>query len=66
MLVLDGEDCHSMAGDKVKPWIQHTTTVTPPFAWHTHHNDGGKLAKLPIVQDGGFYGHARVNGFSFG
>jgi gentisate 1,2-dioxygenase len=66
MLVLNGENCHSMAGNKVKPWIQHTTTVTPPFAWHTHHNDGDKLAKLLIVQDGGFYTHARVTGFSFG
>lgn len=66
MLVLAGENCHSVAGDSVKEWTQYSTTITPPFAWHTHHNNGNVRAELLIVQDGGIFTHSRASGFSFG
>ncbi|MFA5488910.1 MAG: cupin domain-containing protein [Candidimonas sp.] len=65
MLVLAGENCHSAAGDVVKEWTPFSTTITPPFAWHTHHNNGDVRAELLIVQDGGIFTHSRVSGFSF-
>ncbi|WP_441232078.1 cupin domain-containing protein [Tardiphaga sp. 215_C5_N2_1] len=65
MLVLAGEHCHSTVDDKVKEWSHLSTTITPPFAWHAHHNNGGKRAELLIIQDGGIFTHSRVNGFSF-
>jgi len=64
-LVLDGEACHSMVGGMKAQWRPWATVVTPPGAPHSHHNDGGRLAKFLIVQDGGLHYHARTMGFEF-
>ena len=48
-----------------KDWTPWATTITPPVAYHSHHNEGGGLAKFLIVQDGGLYYHGRTMGFSF-
>ncbi|MBR0784786.1 cupin domain-containing protein [Bradyrhizobium iriomotense] len=65
MLVLEGESCRSSVDGNIKEWSKLSTTVTPPFAWHSHHNNGKVRAELLIVQDGGMFTHSRVNGFSF-
>jgi len=64
-LVVEGDDCFSVVDGVRKNWAPWVTTVTPPESFHSHHNDGGKLAKFLIVQDGGLYYHARTMGFSF-
>lgn len=66
MLVLAGDNCHSTLDDGVKQWSELSTTITPPFAWHAHHNNGSKRAELLIIQDGGVFTHSRVSGFSYG
>jgi gentisate 1,2-dioxygenase len=48
-----------------KDWAPWATTITPPVSAHSHHNDGDRLAKFLIVQDGGLYYHARTMGFEF-
>jgi gentisate 1,2-dioxygenase len=65
MLVLEGEDCYSTAGELRKDWVKFSTTITPPTSLHTHHNEGAVRAELLIVQDGGFFTHSRAAGFSF-
>ena len=53
----------------VKPtgpdWAPWATTVTPPTAVHSHHNEGTRQALFLIVQDGGIYNHARTMGFEY-
>jgi hypothetical protein len=39
--------------------------ITPPAAFHSHHNEGRDLALFLIVQDGGVYYHCRTMGFSY-
>ena len=39
--------------------------ITPPGEVHSHHNDGDRLARFLIVQDGGWHYHARTMGFEF-
>ena len=64
-LVVQGDDCYSMVDGARKDWSPWATTVTPPGAVHSHHNEGGKQALFLIVQDGGLYYHARTVGFEF-
>ena len=64
-LIVQGEDCYSMVDGTRKDWSPWATTVTPPGAVHSHHNEGGKKALFLIVQDGGLYYHARTMGFEF-
>jgi len=64
-LVVQGEDCYSMVDGGRKDWSPWATTVTPPSAVHSHHNDGDELAKFLIVQDGGLHYHTRTMGFAF-
>jgi gentisate 1,2-dioxygenase len=64
-LIVQGERCFSMVDGRRKDWAPWVTTVTPPGAVHSHHNEGGAQALFLIVQDGGLYYHARTMGFEF-
>ncbi|MBB5695467.1 cupin domain-containing protein [Muricoccus pecuniae] len=64
-LFLQGENCHSMVGNRRCPWALGTTLVTPPGDVHSHHNGGSTQARFLIVQDGGLHYHARTMGFAF-
>lgn len=64
-LVVHGEACYSKIDDERKDWAPWATTITPPESVHSHHNDGAQRAMFLIVQDGGFFYHARAMGFAF-
>lgn len=64
-LVVAGDPAYSMVADQKCDWSPWATLVTPPAAKHSHHNDGNARAEFLIVQDGGFYYHARTMGFEF-
>jgi gentisate 1,2-dioxygenase len=64
-LVLAGERCYSLIDGERADWEPHTVMITPPTAFHSHHNDGADLALFLIVQDGGVYYHCRTMGFSY-
>jgi gentisate 1,2-dioxygenase len=64
-LVLAGERCYSLIDGERADWERHTVMITPPTAFHSHHNDGSELALFLIVQDGGLYYHCRTMGFSY-
>jgi gentisate 1,2-dioxygenase len=64
-LVLAGERCYSLIDGERADWEPHTVMITPPTAFHSHHNDGSQLALFLIVQDGGVYYHCRTMGFSY-
>jgi gentisate 1,2-dioxygenase len=64
-LILRGEQCYSLVGGVRCPWSPYATLVTPAADPHSHHNEGDERALFLIVQDGGFYYHARTMGFTF-
>ncbi len=64
-LVVRGENCFSKVDGKRKDWSPWATTITPPVSVHSHHNEGDERAFFLIVQDGGFFYHARAMGFEF-
>lgn len=64
-LIIRGDGCFSMIDGKRKDWSQWATTITPPVAVHSHHNEGSQRAMFLIVQDGGIYYYTRAMGFSF-
>ncbi len=64
-LVIQGQDCYSLVDGRQKNWSPWATTITPPGAVHSHHNDGTEQALFLIVQDGGLYNHARTMDFAF-
>jgi gentisate 1,2-dioxygenase len=64
-LVLQGDGAYSLIDGERVDWERHTVMITPPTAFHSHHNDGRDMALFLIVQDGGLYYHARTMGFSF-
>ncbi len=64
-LVIQGDKCFSKIDGRRKDWAPYATTITPPVAVHSHHNEGDERAFFLIVQDGGFYYHARAMGFEF-
>ena len=64
-LIIRGNGCFSMIDGKRKNWSQWATTITPPVAVHSHHNEGNERAMFLIVQDGGIYYYTRAMGFSF-
>lgn len=64
-LAVAGDPAYSMVGDAKCDWSPWATLLTPPAAKHSHHNDGDTRADFLIVQDGGFYYHARTMGFEF-
>lgn len=64
-LIVDGDGCHSTVDGVDKEWSPFATTITPACSMHTHTNNGPRMARFLIVQDGGLYTHARTPGFSF-
>src|SRR5262249_30296229 len=64
-LVLAGERCYSLIDGERADWEPLTVMITPPTAFHSHHNEGDELALFLIVQDGGVYYHCRTMGFSY-
>jgi len=64
-LVLAGERCYSLIDGERADWEPLTVMITPPTAFHSHHNEGNELALFLIVQDGGVYYHCRTMGFSY-
>jgi gentisate 1,2-dioxygenase len=64
-LVLAGERAYSLIDGQRVDWERHAVMITPPAAFHSHHNEGGDVALFLIVQDGGLYYHCRTMGFSF-
>jgi gentisate 1,2-dioxygenase len=64
-LVLAGERCYSLIDGERADWEPLTVMITPPTAFHSHHNEGRELALFLIVQDGGVYYHCRTMGFSY-
>jgi gentisate 1,2-dioxygenase len=64
-LVVSGNNCFSTVDGKRKDWSPYATTITPPVAVHSHHNEGDERAFFLIVQDGGLFYHARAMGFEF-
>jgi gentisate 1,2-dioxygenase len=64
-LIIEGERCYSIIDGKRKEWSQWATTITPATSVHSHHNGGNKQSMFLIIQDGGFYYHARTMGFAF-
>lgn len=64
-LVLAGEQCYSRVAGKRCDWSDGATLVTPAAAPHSHHNDGGVLARFLIVQDGALYYEGRTMNFQF-
>ena len=64
-LVIQGENCYSIADGRRKDWSQWATTITPATSVHAHHNGGADRAMFLIVQDGGIYYHTRALGFEF-
>lgn len=64
-LVLAGERCYSLIDGERADWEPLTVMITPPAAFHSHHNEGSELALFLIVQDGGVYYHCRTMGFSY-
>jgi gentisate 1,2-dioxygenase len=64
-LVLAGERCYSLIDGERADWEPHAVMITPPAAFHSHHNEGSQLALFLIVQDGGVYYHCRTMGFSY-
>jgi gentisate 1,2-dioxygenase len=64
-LVIQGERCHSIVDGQRIEWSPWATTITPAVAVHSHYNEGRQRAMFLIVQDSGFYSHARTMGFQF-
>jgi len=64
-LVVKGKNCYSTVDGKRKDWSPFATTITPPVSVHSHTNAGDERCFFLIVQDGGFYYHARAMGFEF-
>jgi gentisate 1,2-dioxygenase len=64
-LVVDGAGGYSMVDGERKDWSPWLTSVTPPEAVHSHHNESGRSVRWLIVQDGGLYYHCRTMGFRF-
>jgi gentisate 1,2-dioxygenase len=64
-LIVQGEGCHSLIDGRCIPWQPWATMITPPGSFHSHHNQGSRLAMFLIAQDGGLHYHARTMGFSY-
>ena len=46
-LVLAGEGCYSLIDGERVDWEPDTVMITPPTAFHSHHNDGGEPGAVP-------------------
>ncbi|MGH7324414.1 MAG: cupin domain-containing protein [Candidatus Rokuibacteriota bacterium] len=64
-LIVEAARCYSLVGGARIEWQPHAVMITPPGAVHSHHNDGDRLARFLIVQDGGLHYHCRTMGFAY-
>ncbi len=77
-LVVDCEPgCYSLVGEELDPsgaivdprrvdWQPGSAFVTPPGAWHSHHNESTTPAHLLPVQDAGLHTYLRSLDIRFG
>jgi len=56
-------------GNLIKPmkqdWKPYSAFVTPPFYWHSHHNESGAPANLIPIQDAGLQTYMRTLDIEF-
>ncbi len=56
-------------GNLIKPvrqdWKPYSAFVTPPYFWHSHHNESGEVAKLIPIQDAGLQTYMRTLNIEF-
>lgn len=56
-------------GNLIKPvrqdWRPYSAFVTPPYFWHSHHNESGEIAKLIPIQDAGLQTYMRTLNIEF-
>lgn len=64
-LSLQGEGCSSVVAGRRIDWSPFGVMVTPAGQAHSHHNRGPHTMCSLVIQDSGFYQHARVPGFRF-
>lgn len=57
------------AGNLVRPvrqdWKPNSAFVTPPYYWHSHHNESGEDARLIPIQDAGLQAYMRTLNIEF-
>jgi gentisate 1,2-dioxygenase len=57
------------AGQLIKPvrqdWKPNSAFVTPPYYWHSHHNESGEDARLIPIQDAGLQTYMRTLNIEF-
>lgn len=57
------------AGNLVNPirqdWKPNSAFVTPPYFWHSHHNESGEDARLIPIQDAGLQTYMRTLNIEF-
>jgi len=76
-LILDCEPgCYSLMSQQIDEngalinptradWKPFSSFVTPPFMWHSHHNESGKPAHLIPIQDAGLHNNLRTLDIEF-
>ncbi|HEY9717661.1 MAG TPA: hypothetical protein V6C69_09335 [Trichormus sp.] len=56
-------------GELINPqradWKPFSAFVTPPFIWHSHHNESGEPAHLIPIQDAGLHNYLRTLDIEF-
>jgi len=56
-------------GQLIKPvrqdWKPYSAFVTPPYFWHSHHNESGQAANLIPIQDAAFHTYMRTLDIEF-
>jgi len=56
-------------GCLIKPvrqdWKPYSAFVTPPYFWHSHHNESGSAAHLIPIQDAGIHSYMRTLDIEF-
>ena len=64
-LAVEGPDAYSKIDGVRVDWEPYVTMITPPGAVHSHHNEGPRVARWLIVQDGGLHYHCRTLDFQY-
>ncbi|HEY9775235.1 MAG TPA: cupin domain-containing protein [Planktothrix sp.] len=76
-LILDcAPGCYTLIGRGVRDdgtlldpirqdWHPYSAFVTPPFMWHSHHNESGQPAHLIPIQDAGLHNYLRTLDIEF-
>jgi gentisate 1,2-dioxygenase len=76
-LILDCKPgCYTLVSDKIddnrrlinpvrQDWKPYSAFVTPPYFWHSHHNESGQAARLIPIQDAGIQTYMRTLDIEF-